>query len=60
MAPPVIVAAVETSGLNQLPEVRTARLLRWQADACRELGSPLYGDLLTHAADDLLAGGPDR
>lgn len=57
-APPVIVAAVETSGLNQTPEVRTARLLRWQADACRELGSPLYGDLLTRAADDLLAGGP--
>ncbi len=33
-------------------------MLRWQADACRELGSPLYGDLLLHAADDLLAGGP--
>jgi hypothetical protein len=57
MAPPVIVAAVETSGL-QTPEVRTAQLLRWQADACRELGSPLYGDLLTRAADDLIAGGP--
>lgn len=50
-------AAVETSEL-QTPEVRTARLLRWQADACRELGSPLYGDLLTHAAEDLVAGGP--
>jgi hypothetical protein len=58
MAPPVIVAAVETSELNQTPEVRTARLLRWQADACRDLGSPLYGDLLTRAADDLVAGGP--
>jgi hypothetical protein len=57
MAPPVIVAAVETSE-PQTPEIRTARLLRWQADACRELGSPLYGDLLTHAADDLLIGGP--
>lgn len=56
MAPPVIVAAVETSG-PETPEIRTARLLRWQADACRELGSPLYGDLLTRAADDLLAGG---
>jgi hypothetical protein len=33
-------------------------MLRWQADACRELGSPLYGDLLLRAADDLLAGGP--
>jgi len=40
------------------PEQRTAQMLRWQADACRELGSPLYGDLLIRAADDLLAGGP--
>jgi hypothetical protein len=54
----VIVAAVDTSQQNGSPEVRTARLLRWQADACRELGSPLYGDLLTLAADDLVAGGP--
>ncbi len=40
------------------PLEHTAQVLRWQADACRGLGSPLYGDLLTHAADDLLAGGP--
>jgi len=33
-------------------------LLRRQGDACREIGSPLYGDLLEQAADDLLAGGP--
>jgi hypothetical protein len=52
------VAAVDNSEPNGSPEARTARLLRWQADACRELGSPLYGDLLTHAADDLMAGGP--
>jgi len=39
-------------------QARTARMLRLQAGACRELGSPLYGDLLTHSADDLLAGGP--
>jgi hypothetical protein len=58
LARPVIVAAVGTADLNGTPEARTARLLRWQADACRELGSPLYGDLLLHAADDLLAGGP--
>ena len=51
-------AAVETSDPIGSPEARTAQLLRWQADACRELGSPLYGDLLPHAADDLLAGGP--
>jgi hypothetical protein len=52
------VAAVGTSDQAGTPVARTAQLLRWQADACRELGSPLYGDLLTHAADDLLAGGP--
>jgi hypothetical protein len=55
---PAIVAAVGDAELNGTPEARTARLLRWQGDACRELGSPLYGDLLLHAADDLLAGGP--
>ena len=55
---PVIVTGVDTSQPDGSPEARTARLLRWQADACRELGSPLYGDLLTCAADDLLAGGP--
>ena len=37
---------------------RTARLLRLQAAACRELGSPLYGDLLLHTADDLQSDGP--
>jgi hypothetical protein len=37
---------------------RTAQLLQMQGAACREMGSPLYGDLLVHAADDLLAGGP--
>ena len=50
--------AVESAELNGTPEARTSRLLRWQADACRELGSPLYGDLLKHASADLLAGGP--
>jgi hypothetical protein len=55
---PAIVAAVGTADLTGSPEARTAQLLRWQADACRELGSPLYGDLLLHAADDLLANGP--
>jgi hypothetical protein len=54
----VIVAAVGYADLNGTPETRTAQLLRWQAAACRELGSPLYGDLLLHAANDLLAGGP--
>src|SRR5215469_16297933 len=32
-------------------------MLRLQAGACRQLGSPLYGDLLLHAADDLQSGG---
>jgi hypothetical protein len=36
----------------------TARLLRLQAVACRDLGSGLYGDLLVHLADDLQSGGP--
>jgi hypothetical protein len=40
------------------PAEATARRLRRQALACGELGSPLYGALLEHAADDLLAGGP--
>ncbi|HXW46682.1 MAG TPA: DUF2332 family protein [Streptosporangiaceae bacterium] len=33
-------------------------LLRRQGDACRDIGSPLYGDLLAWAAEDLLDGGP--
>jgi hypothetical protein len=56
--PPVIVAAVGISELAGAPRERTAQFLRGQADGCRELGSPLYGDLLVRAADDLLAGGP--
>jgi hypothetical protein len=40
------------------PASRTARRLRRQGSACRQLGSPLYAGLLEHAADDLLAGGP--
>jgi hypothetical protein len=42
----------------ETPAARTAQTLRWQAAACRELGSTLYGDLLLHAADDLIADGP--
>jgi hypothetical protein len=49
------VRAIEESGDAR---VRTARLLRLQAVACRDLGSALYGDLLVHLADDLLSGGP--
>ena len=34
-----------------------AHVLRMQAQGCRELGSPLYDDLLTRIADDVEAGG---
>ncbi len=37
---------------------RVAGMLRAQADACAELGSPLYAGLLTAVAADVLAGGP--
>jgi hypothetical protein len=33
-----------------------ARRLRFQADASARLGSPLYADLLGHAADDVVTG----
>jgi hypothetical protein len=52
------VSAVAPSELNGSPTERTAQLLRLQSAACREIGSPLYGDLLALAADDLLVGGP--
>jgi hypothetical protein len=43
---------------EERPADAAARRLRRQAVACHQLGSPLYGGLLDHAADDLLAGGP--
>ena len=49
---------VESARPAERPLQRAARLLRQQAVACRELGSPLYADLLGHASTDLLAGGP--
>jgi len=52
------VARVAFSELGGSPADRTALLLRRQGEACRDIGSPLYGDLLERAADDLLAGGP--
>ena len=51
-------ASADPATLNGSPAERTARLLRAQGAACRDIGSPLYGDLLAQAADDLLAGGP--
>jgi len=42
-----------------MPETNaTAMHLRWQAEWCLKLGSPLYGSLLEHAADDVERGGP--
>ena len=36
---------------------RLARLVREQAEQCELLGSPLYGELMRRAADDVLGGG---
>lgn len=44
--------------MSESPVEHAARLTRDQAAGCRSLGSPLYGDLLDHAAADLTAGGP--
>ena len=40
------------------PRSRVATLLAEQAGWCARLGSPLYHDLLSHAAADALSGGP--
>jgi hypothetical protein len=37
---------------------RLAHRLRRQGQSCAGAGSPLYGELLSRAADDVLAGGP--
>jgi Uncharacterized protein conserved in bacteria (DUF2332) len=50
--------AVPRPEADDSPLARTARLLSGQGRICRELGSPLYGDLLPWAAADLLDGGP--
>jgi hypothetical protein len=49
---------VETSQPVGFLAERIAEQLRRQGEACREIGSPLYGDLLARAAGDLLTGGP--
>ena len=35
-----------------------ARRLRWQAEWCERLGSPLYTAVLERCADDVESGGP--
>ena len=40
------------------PRAEVAERFRWQAGWCEKLGSPLYRDLLEHAAADIERGGP--
>ena len=40
------------------PRAQVAAGLRWQAGWCERLGSPLYRELLEHAARDVEQGGP--
>ncbi len=44
--------------MTESAEQAIAGKLRWQADACRMIGSPLYGELLDRAAEDAEAQGP--
>jgi len=44
--------------MTATPQEAIATELRWQADACRMIGSPLYADVLDRAAADVEAGGP--
>jgi len=46
------------SGMTGTAQGAVAAQLRWQADACRMIGSPLYAGLLERAADDVEALGP--
>src|SRR5262245_17741363 len=39
-------------------EAAIAGQLRWQAEMCGKIGSPLYAGLLERAAEDVEAGGP--
>ncbi|MGH2978471.1 MAG: DUF2332 domain-containing protein [Solirubrobacterales bacterium] len=45
-------------GANAEARAAVAAGLRWQAGWCERLGSPLYRDLLEHAARDVERGGP--
>src|SRR5919201_1678692 len=63
---PSLIAALRAGGAATRPEERRmttaqatiAKHLRWQADQCGRLGSPLYERLLLASAADVLAGGP--
>lgn len=41
-----------------MTETAIAGQLRWQAEMCGKIGSPLYADLLERAAEDVETGGP--
>jgi hypothetical protein len=41
-----------------MAEMAIAGQLRWQAEMCGKIGSPLYAGLLERAAEDVEAGGP--
>ena len=42
----------------RLAAVRAVKAFRRQAQACAELGSPMYAELLDRLADDIEVGGP--
>ena len=44
--------------MSEAPEQKIAARLRHQALACEQIGSPLYANLLDHAATDVAAHGP--
>jgi hypothetical protein len=44
--------------VSEAPEQKIAACLRHQALACEQIGSPLYANLLDHAAADVAAHGP--
>lgn len=44
--------------VTESAEMAIAGQLRWQAEMCGKIGSPLYADLLERAAEDVETGGP--
>jgi len=44
--------------VTEAVETAIAGQLRWQAEMCGKIGSPLYAGLLERAAEDVEAGGP--
>jgi hypothetical protein len=44
--------------MTETAELAISGQLRWQAEMCGKIGSPLYASLLERAAEDVEAGGP--